>query len=151
MIIFIFISDDNDVVSNYFSRKGKKYGLLSLFNYAKDSVLPQRSKKSFWISLRLSTHLQQTCRINGKYHLIHSWSYHWLNLTSHILMFKKTGHYMGTTVFTPLNLSTNVCMCFVIHLCKYILHFFKVLSILWMQHVNTLHQKYYSYWPKTVP
>jgi hypothetical protein len=44
---FIFISDDNDVVSNYFSRKGKKYGLLSLFNYAKDSVLPQRSKKSF--------------------------------------------------------------------------------------------------------
>jgi hypothetical protein len=45
--MFIFISDDNDVVSNYFSRKGKKYGLLSLFNYAKDSVLPQRSKKSF--------------------------------------------------------------------------------------------------------
>lgn len=39
--------DDNDVVSNYFSRKGKKYGLLSLFNYAKDSVLPQRNKKSF--------------------------------------------------------------------------------------------------------
>lgn len=44
---FIFISDDNDVVSNYFSRKGKKYGLLSLFNYAKDSILPQRNKKSF--------------------------------------------------------------------------------------------------------
>lgn len=39
--------DDNDVVTNYFSRRGKKYGLLSLFNYAKDSVLPQRSKKSF--------------------------------------------------------------------------------------------------------
>lgn len=39
--------DDNDVVSNYFSRKGKKYGLLSLFSYAKDSILPQRNKKSF--------------------------------------------------------------------------------------------------------
>ncbi|PSN30170.1 Protein TEX261 [Blattella germanica] len=39
--------DDNDVVSNYFSRKGKKYGLLSLFNYAKDSILPQRNKKAF--------------------------------------------------------------------------------------------------------
>nr|CAD7452482.1 unnamed protein product [Timema tahoe] len=39
--------DDNDVVSNYFSRKGKKYGLLTLFNYAKDSILPQRNKKAF--------------------------------------------------------------------------------------------------------
>ncbi|KDR08618.1 protein TEX261 [Zootermopsis nevadensis] len=39
--------DDNDVVSNYFSRKGKKYGLLSLFNFAKDSILPQRNKKAF--------------------------------------------------------------------------------------------------------
>ena len=47
MKLLNFISDDNDVVSNYFSRRGKKYGLLSLFNYAKDSVFPQRSKKSF--------------------------------------------------------------------------------------------------------
>jgi len=78
MALFIFISDDNDVVSNYFSRKGKKYGLLSLFNYAKDSVLPQRSKKSFWISSRLSTYQQKTYRINGKYHFIHSRPHHWL-------------------------------------------------------------------------
>ncbi|XP_017473216.1 PREDICTED: protein TEX261 [Rhagoletis zephyria] len=35
-----------DVVTNYFSR-GKKQGLLSLFNYAKDSLLPTRNKKSF--------------------------------------------------------------------------------------------------------
>jgi hypothetical protein len=47
LMVLILISDDNDVVSNYFSRKGKKYGLLSLFNYAKDSILPQRNKKSF--------------------------------------------------------------------------------------------------------
>ncbi|XP_046385617.1 protein TEX261 isoform X1 [Ischnura elegans] len=39
--------DDNDVVSNYFLRHGKKYGLLSFFNYAKDSILPHRSKKAF--------------------------------------------------------------------------------------------------------
>ncbi|XP_049803931.1 protein TEX261 [Schistocerca nitens] len=39
--------DDSDVVTNYFSRKGKKYGLLSFFNYAKDSILPQRTKKAF--------------------------------------------------------------------------------------------------------
>lgn len=41
------LQDDNDVVSNYFSRKSKRYGLLSLFNYAKESVLPQRVKKAF--------------------------------------------------------------------------------------------------------
>jgi len=41
------LSDDNDVVSHYFSRKGKRLGLLSFFNYAKDSLLPQRVKKSF--------------------------------------------------------------------------------------------------------
>lgn len=38
--------DNDDVVTNYFSRK-KKASLLSLFNYAKDSILPQRTKKSF--------------------------------------------------------------------------------------------------------
>ncbi|XP_037887751.1 protein TEX261 [Glossina fuscipes] len=37
---------DQDVVSNYFSRS-RKQGLLSLFNYLKDSVMPERSKKSF--------------------------------------------------------------------------------------------------------
>uniref|UniRef100_T1JH68 Protein TEX261 n=1 Tax=Strigamia maritima TaxID=126957 RepID=T1JH68_STRMM len=41
------LSDDNDVVTNYFSRKNKRYGLLSIFNYAKESILPQRIKKSF--------------------------------------------------------------------------------------------------------
>lgn len=41
------ISDDTDVVTNYFSKKSKRYGLLSLFNYAKDCVLPQRIKKAF--------------------------------------------------------------------------------------------------------
>ncbi|XP_034482538.1 protein TEX261-like [Drosophila innubila] len=35
-----------DVVSNYFSRN-KKMGLLSLFNYIKETLLPGRSKKSF--------------------------------------------------------------------------------------------------------
>lgn len=43
---FILISD-GDVVSNYFSKKGKKYGLLTFFNYAKESILPQRTKKGF--------------------------------------------------------------------------------------------------------
>jgi len=41
------LGDDNDVVSNYFKRKGKKYGLLQFFNSAKDLVLPQRTKKTF--------------------------------------------------------------------------------------------------------
>lgn len=39
--------NDNDIVTNYFSNKGKKLGLLSLFNYAKESILPQRNKKSY--------------------------------------------------------------------------------------------------------
>uniref|UniRef100_A0A1A9WIG4 Protein TEX261 n=1 Tax=Glossina brevipalpis TaxID=37001 RepID=A0A1A9WIG4_9MUSC len=33
---------DQDVVSNYFSRS-KKQGLLSLFNYLKESVMPERT------------------------------------------------------------------------------------------------------------
>ncbi|XP_055308350.1 protein TEX261 [Sitodiplosis mosellana] len=37
---------DNDIVTNYFSRR-KNIGLLSLFNYAKESILPHRIKKSF--------------------------------------------------------------------------------------------------------
>ncbi|KAG8193342.1 hypothetical protein JTE90_022972 [Oedothorax gibbosus] len=40
-------SDENDVVTNYFSRRSKRYGLLSFFNYAKESILPQRVKKVF--------------------------------------------------------------------------------------------------------
>lgn len=38
---------DNDVVSNYFKKRGKKYGLLQFFNSAKDAVFPQRIKKTF--------------------------------------------------------------------------------------------------------
>uniref|UniRef100_A0A1B6GR63 Protein TEX261 n=2 Tax=Cuerna arida TaxID=1464854 RepID=A0A1B6GR63_9HEMI len=41
------LGGDNDVVSHYFSSRNKKYGLLTFFNYAKDSILPQRSKKTF--------------------------------------------------------------------------------------------------------
>ncbi|XP_015919814.1 protein TEX261 [Parasteatoda tepidariorum] len=40
-------ADESDVVTNYFSRRSKRYGLLSFFNYAKESILPQRVKKSF--------------------------------------------------------------------------------------------------------
>jgi Transmembrane adaptor Erv26 len=36
----------NDVVTNYFS-KNRKSGLLSLFSYAKETLLPQRNKKAF--------------------------------------------------------------------------------------------------------
>ncbi|KAL8616559.1 hypothetical protein ACOMHN_036591 [Nucella lapillus] len=39
--------DDTDVVSSYFSRKAKKYGLLSFFRNVQDTVLPQRMKKSY--------------------------------------------------------------------------------------------------------
>ncbi|XP_056643439.1 protein TEX261 [Diorhabda carinulata] len=38
---------DADVVSNYFSKKNKKFGLLAAFNYAKDTLLPVRTKKGF--------------------------------------------------------------------------------------------------------
>lgn len=40
-------ADESDVVTNYFSRRSKRYGLLSFFNYAKESILPQRVKKVF--------------------------------------------------------------------------------------------------------
>lgn len=39
--------DENDVVSNYFMRREKKYGLLAMFNSMKESILPTRSKKSY--------------------------------------------------------------------------------------------------------
>ncbi|XP_072943315.1 protein TEX261 [Epargyreus clarus] len=38
---------DNNVVTDYLSRKAKRYSLLSFFSYAKDSILPQRSKKAY--------------------------------------------------------------------------------------------------------
>jgi len=40
-------NEDEDLVSNYFKRKSKKYGLLSFFKYAESSILPQRIKKTF--------------------------------------------------------------------------------------------------------
>ncbi|XP_052899367.1 protein TEX261 isoform X2 [Anopheles moucheti] len=39
-------SGNDDVVTNYFSSR-KKMGLLSLFSYAKESLLPERNKKAF--------------------------------------------------------------------------------------------------------
>ena len=36
------VIEDNDVVSNYFSKKQKGYGLLSIFNSVKDSVTPSK-------------------------------------------------------------------------------------------------------------
>lgn len=41
------MSSDHDVVSNYFSSRGKKQGIKSLFGKAKESLLPSRNKKSF--------------------------------------------------------------------------------------------------------
>lgn len=40
-------STDHDVVSNYFSSRGKKQGIKSLFGKVKESLLPSRNKKSF--------------------------------------------------------------------------------------------------------
>jgi len=42
------LSDENDVVSNYFLRKEKRFGLLAGFNSVKESILgPSRGKKAF--------------------------------------------------------------------------------------------------------
>ncbi|XP_030032932.1 protein TEX261 [Manduca sexta] len=38
---------DNNVLTDYLSRKSTKYSLLSFFSFAKDSILPQRNKKAF--------------------------------------------------------------------------------------------------------
>ncbi|KAL4714821.1 hypothetical protein ACJJTC_002680 [Scirpophaga incertulas] len=38
---------DNNVVTDYLSRKSKRYSLLSFFSFAKESLLPQRTKKAF--------------------------------------------------------------------------------------------------------
>ncbi|XP_070541226.1 protein TEX261-like [Ptychodera flava] len=35
---------DDDIVSNYFKKKSKRYGLLSVFDYLREQVLPSRSK-----------------------------------------------------------------------------------------------------------
>ncbi|XP_050726959.1 protein TEX261-like [Eriocheir sinensis] len=42
-----FLSNDDDFVTGYFNKKGKKYGLLSFFNYLKEEFFPQRGKKAF--------------------------------------------------------------------------------------------------------
>ena len=41
------ISGDNDVVSNYFSKKQKGVGLLSMFNSVKESLLPGKSHRAY--------------------------------------------------------------------------------------------------------
>jgi len=42
------LSDENDVVSNYFMRKEKRFGLLAGFNSVKEYVMgPSRGKKAF--------------------------------------------------------------------------------------------------------
>ncbi|XP_045606254.1 protein TEX261 [Procambarus clarkii] len=41
------LSNDDDFVTGYFNKKGKRYGLLSFFNYLKEEFFPQRGKKSF--------------------------------------------------------------------------------------------------------
>ena len=46
-LVTIDISDENDVVSNYFLRKEKRNGLLAVFNGIKEAVLPTRNKKAF--------------------------------------------------------------------------------------------------------
>ncbi|KAL5022194.1 hypothetical protein ScPMuIL_001349 [Solemya velum] len=38
---------DSDVVSSYFQRKSKKYGLLSFFKYAQESILPEKIRKNY--------------------------------------------------------------------------------------------------------
>ncbi|KAJ0169984.1 hypothetical protein K1T71_014590 [Dendrolimus kikuchii] len=38
---------DNNVLTDYLSRKSKRYSLLSFFSFAKESILPQRNKKAF--------------------------------------------------------------------------------------------------------
>ncbi|BFY98258.1 hypothetical protein BsWGS_01298 [Bradybaena similaris] len=40
-------TDDSDVVSNYFRKNKKKFGLLSFLKSAQESVLPQRMRKQF--------------------------------------------------------------------------------------------------------
>merc|ERR1719158_2809718 len=37
------LNEENDVVSNYFSKKQKGYGLLSMFNSVKDTITPGKN------------------------------------------------------------------------------------------------------------
>lgn len=41
------LDGDGDVITNYFRRKGKRYGLLSFLKSAQDTILPQRVKKGY--------------------------------------------------------------------------------------------------------
>ncbi|KAF4518415.1 hypothetical protein B566_EDAN002068 [Ephemera danica] len=45
--LFVSLSANENTLPTVEARHGKKYGLLTFFNYAKDSILPQRSKKAF--------------------------------------------------------------------------------------------------------
>lgn len=42
-----FTDTDGDIVTNYFRRKSKRYGLLSFLKSAQETILPQRVKKGF--------------------------------------------------------------------------------------------------------
>lgn len=52
MFSLSFIPDENDVVSNYFMRKEKKYGLRAVIQGLKEQIFPSRTKKGFWKALR---------------------------------------------------------------------------------------------------
>jgi len=47
VVIFLFLDTDGDIVTNYFRRKSKRYGLLSFLKSAQETILPQRVKKVF--------------------------------------------------------------------------------------------------------
>ena len=40
-------SESEDVVSNYFKNKNKKFGLLTILRYFQDNYLPQLSRKKY--------------------------------------------------------------------------------------------------------
>jgi len=46
--LFCTSDTDGDIVTNYFRRKSKRYGLLSFLKSAQETILPQRVKKGFW-------------------------------------------------------------------------------------------------------
>ena len=51
VVFFRLISEDadGDIVSNYFRRKANKYNLKIFLKSAQDSILPQRTKKGYWL------------------------------------------------------------------------------------------------------
>jgi len=43
----VILDTDGDIVTNYFRRKSKRYGLLLFLKSAQETILPQRVKKGF--------------------------------------------------------------------------------------------------------